>query len=149
MKVLSATGTGWKTPPCSTSCGTLGAPDLDHDGRNELALRLWNGASTIGVGLYRVNRKAMVRLRERGSARPLELTDAGSVCCWSDVRCWGKDRLAQINGSYLSLWRVTWSMTVYAFDGRELRRLRTVSHPSVRLRRNQGLQLPGRPCWPG
>lgn len=99
-KVLSATGNGWKVPECNISCRILGAPDLDHDGRDELAVQIWNGASTIGVGVFRAGRSRVLRLRERGATEPMTFTDAGSLCCWSAVRCWGRNRVAAINGSF-------------------------------------------------
>ncbi len=106
---------------CSDSCSAFDAPDLNRDGRDELAIELWHGASQVGIGIFTLDGGVVRRAAVRG--RPLDLRMYGSICCGADVACRAPDLVVQ--GAYgLDGRTFHTGETVYRFDGRNFALLR-------------------------
>jgi hypothetical protein len=109
---------------CDPGCA-VGAGDLDADGRDELLVTFWRGASQQGFGVFRVGRRGIRRIRLDDGGNVV-FTTGGSLCCVSYVVCradGGTDpRVVQVTTGHSGL-ATYWHEARYAFDGRSFHRL--------------------------
>jgi hypothetical protein len=111
------------SPICSPDCAAFAAPDLDADGRSELALEHGHGASESWFGVYRVSERGLRRLR-LASGADLDFTYFGSVAHGGDVVCRARRDGARlvVQGRYgAGVFATPLAETVYRFDGRSFR----------------------------
>ena len=109
--------------PCYPDCAAFAAPDLDADGRAELALALGNGASQVMVGMYRVTASRIRRLAYAGGV-PLVFTFFGGMTQggWVVCRTGRHGEPLVVQGTYgVDDWAGYLGETVYGFDGRTFR----------------------------
>jgi hypothetical protein len=99
------------------------APDLDADGRSELALELGHGASEVRFGVFRVSERGLRRVGLASGAE-LDFTYYGSVAHGGDVVCRQSRDGAPlvVQGRYgVGVFATDLAETVYRFDGRSFR----------------------------
>jgi len=132
---------------CPMGCTVFAVSDLNSDGRAEVILQLWHGATQAQLGVYRLGPNGLVRLRlvQSGRSEPAGFSYYGSVCCGSHVVCRGRDRVVDV-GYGLDDGFVSWyivSETVYRFDGRLFLAVASRARDGAGL---SALRVPGRDC---
>jgi hypothetical protein len=117
-------GTWHEHGVCDPDCA-VAAADLDGDGRDELLVTLWRGASQSGFGVFRAGRRGIRRIHLDDGGNVVFQT-GGSLCCVSYVVCRARPQatalVVQIGAGH-SDWAAYWSEDLYAFDGWSFRRL--------------------------
>jgi hypothetical protein len=103
----------------SAICKLSGLPDLNRDGKHELAVQLDSGAYMATIGFFRVHGRAIHRIRLARSDHPFVLLDGASVRYGGTYRCrsgarvvdfgWGNDIDAQHRSAVTE--------RTYRFDG--------------------------------
>ena len=137
--------------PCLELCVALAAPDVDRDGRREVAVELGQGASEVWFALFRLDADRIepfvVRTRER--SRLAEFRLFGSLGHGGDFVCRtaksGAPLVVQSSYGLTARDQIAFRETVYAVDGSVLRP--RAPHEETRpVPDHYPPKLAGRPC---
>lgn len=118
-------------PPCLELCLVLAAPDVNRDGRSEVAVELGQGASEVWFALLRLEKDGLEPfvVESREGVRLAEFRLFGSLGHGGDFVCRraksGAPLVVQSSYGLTARDQIHFSETVYAVDGSVLRPLAT------------------------
>ena len=117
--------------PCTELCVAIAAPDVDQDGRSEVAVELGQGASEAWFALFRLgtDRIEPFVVQSRDGSRLAEFRLFGSLSHGGDFVCRtaksGAPLVVQSSYGLTAQEKIVFGETVYAVDGSALRPLAT------------------------